>query len=104
MLVSAFPKLQDKKFVRILCAFFRSPYYCALIAALMAVSELFALELPVYYIYLALGTACILFAEDTLGIMPIACCGYMTFSAQNNPGKHPESSAFLRPGRMCNSP
>ena len=98
MLVSAFPKLQDKKFVRIVRAFFRSPYYCALIAALMAVSELFALELPVYYIYLALGAACILFAEDTLGIMPIACCGYMTFSAQNNPGQNPTSSAFLRPG------
>ncbi len=97
MLVSAYPQLKNKKFVRFLCAFFRSPYYCAIIAALMAVSELFALELPVYYIYLLFGSACILFAEDTLGIMPIACCGYMTFAAQNNPGQHPETSAFLQP-------
>lgn len=97
MLVSAFPKLKDKKFVHLLCAFFRSPYYCALIAALMAVSELFALELPVYYIYLVIGTVCLLFAEDTVGIMPIACCGYMTFAAQNNPGRYPETSAFLQP-------
>ena len=90
MLVSAFPKLQNKKFVHLVRTFFRSPYYCALIAALMAVSELFALELPVYYIYLVLGTACILLCEDALGIMPIACCGYMTFSARNNPGFNPK--------------
>ena len=97
MLIAAFPKLNNTKFVQALRGFFRSPYYCLLAAALMAVSEIFSFELPVYYIYLALAIFCIFFCEDTLGIMPLVCCGYMTFSAPNNPGKFPETSLFRQP-------
>ncbi len=97
MLTAAFPKLENLKCTRFLRAFFRSAYYPFLVAALMAVSELFALELPVYYIYLFFGVLCILFCEDTLGVLPIACCGYMTFSPQNNPGRFPDTTAFADP-------
>ena len=100
MLVSAFPKLKNTRFVRAVHVFFRSPWYCALIAALMAVSEIFSLEFPVYYLYLALGAACLLFDGDAIGILPIVVCGYMTFSAQNNPGKFPETSLFRRTDRL----
>ncbi len=97
MLTAAFPKLEKTKAIQALRKFFRSPWYCALIAALMAVSEIFGAELPVYYIYFVIGVTCLLVCEDTLGIVPIVCCGYMTFSAKNNPGRFPETSAFRQP-------
>ncbi len=100
MLTAAFPKLENLKCTRFLRAFFRSPYYPFLVAALMAVSELCALEIPVYYIYLLFGILCVFFCEDTLGVLPIACCGYMTFSAKNNPGRFPETTAFADPKVM----
>lgn len=100
MLTAAFPKLEHMKCTRFLRAFFRSAYYPFLVAALMAISEIFALELPVYYIYLLLGILCAFFCEDTLGLLPIVCCGYMTFSAQNNPGRFPKTTAFADPQVM----
>ncbi len=100
MLTAAFPKLENMKCTRFLRAFFRSAYYPFLVAALMAVSELFALEIPVYYIYLLFGILCVFFCEDTLGVLPVVCCGYMTFSAQNNPGRFPKTTAFADPKVM----
>lgn len=97
MLTAACPKLEQSKCTLFLRAFFRSPAYPFLIAALMAVSELFSLELLVYFVYLFLGTLCVLFCEDLWGVFPIACCGYMTFSAENNPGWNPETTVFGKP-------
>lgn len=97
MLTAAFPKLANTQAVQALRKFVRSPWYCALIAELMALSEIFSAELPVYYLYFTIGVICLLLCEDSLGIIPIVCCGYMTFSAPNNPGKFPETSAFRQP-------
>ena len=97
MLTALFPKIENTKFTQIVRDFFRSSYYPFIIAALMAISEIFALELPVYYIYLALGAVCIFFCDDTLGILPITCCGYMTYAYKNNPGNHTETTAFGKP-------
>lgn len=87
MLTAFFPQLEDLKFTRAVRAFFRSAVYPFLVAALMAVSEVFALELPVFYIYLLFGIVSLLLCEDALSILPIACCGYMTYAYKNNPGK-----------------
>ena len=92
MLTAVFPQLERSKFTQVVRAFFRSPAYPFLIAALMAVSEVFAWELPVYYIYLFIGACCTLFCEDALGILPIACCSYMTFAFVNNP-EHDKAAA-----------
>ncbi len=100
MLTAVFPQLEKSSFTRIVRAFYRSAVYPFLIAALMAVSEVFALELPVYYIYLVLGGVGLLLCEDALCILPIACCGYMTFAFENNPGKYPETSAFANPANL----
>ena len=99
MLITLFPKLEKATFTRWVRAFFRSVYYPFLIAALMALSEVFALELPVYYTYLALGILCLFFCEDTLGILPIACCGYMTFAFENNPGRFSDT-VFSKPANL----
>lgn len=95
MLTAVFPKLEKCKCTQLLRAFFRSPIYLAAVAALMACSEIFALELQTYWTYLALVAVCVLFCDDTLGIMPLACTGYMTFAYQNNPIG--EGTLFSRP-------
>ncbi len=97
MLILAFPKLKGTLFAEASERFFRSPLYVILVAVLMAVSELFALELPVYYAYLFLLLYGILFTEDTLCAVPIACCAYMTLSPFNNPAKYPTTNVFNDP-------
>ena len=99
MIVEAFPKLENTAFVRLIRAFYRSAFYPALIALAMALSAVFALELAVIYFYFVMGAIGILFGEDTLGILPIACCGYMLIAPKNNPAKNAETifgdSAFV---------
>ena len=91
MIPEAFPKLENSAFVRLIRAFYRSAFYPALVALAMACSAVFALELYVIYFYLILGAIGILFGEDTLAILPIACCGYMIIAPKNNPAKNYET-------------
>lgn len=97
MLTEAFPQLKNNRAVRLLHEFFRSPSYCAIVVLLMACSEIFSLELPVFYCYLFFGALVCFFDEDTLGIVPLACCGYMTISAANNVGKYPDTALMKSP-------
>lgn len=87
MLTEAFEKLQGVKFVGWVRRYLRSPWHPAVVATLMVLSELFSLELPVFYLYLLLGLLTVLFERDTLPLVPIFVCGYPTISAKNNPGK-----------------
>ncbi|MDE5896275.1 MAG: hypothetical protein K2H43_00510, partial [Clostridia bacterium] len=98
MLTECIPKLKTYRVVRALRAFFRSGFYSALVVMLMLCSELFGWELPVYYLYFIFLAAALLLAEDTLAVVPPAFCGYMTFSARNNPVKFPETAVFTKPG------
>ena len=97
MIYESCPALGKKQFIRSLQAFFRSVWYQALVVLLMAVSNVFALELPVFYIYLFLGLAVMLFAEDTLPLVPIFLCCYMTIAPENNPATHVETTVFKDP-------
>lgn len=91
MLTEAFPQLRERRAVIGVRNFFRSGWFAALAALLMACSELFGLEIFVIYAYLVFGLLIVLFADDMLGIVPMVCCGYMIFSAENNPGKFPDA-------------
>ncbi len=97
MLTESIAKLRTSAPIRTLCAFFRSPWYLSLVVALMALANLFSLELPVFYLYLLLGTLVILFDADVRALIPIACCSYMTVSYENNPALHPHTAAFYLP-------
>lgn len=97
MLILAFPNLKGNPVCEAFERFFRHPVYVMLVALLMAASELFAYELQVYYIYLALLFLGFLFTEDTLCAVPIACCAYMTLSPLNNPAKYPQTTVFNDP-------
>ena len=96
MLTEAFPQLRERRAVIGVRNFFRSGWFAALAALLMACSEIFGLEIFVIYAYLVFGLLIVLFADDMLGIVPMVCCGYMIFSAENNPGKFPDS-LFAQP-------
>ena len=91
MLTEAFPKLNDSRAVIALRAFLRSGWFIGVVVLLMACSELFSLELYVIYAYAVLGLVIVLLSEDTLPVVPMVVCGYMLFSAKNNPGMHPDA-------------
>ncbi len=91
MLTEAFPQLERTCAVQALRAFLRSGWFAALAVLLMACSELFGLEIPVIYLYLAFGLLIALVCDDMLPILPMVACGYMLFSAKNNVGKFPDS-------------
>ncbi len=92
MLSYYFPKIKENRVVQTLGSFLYSPYYLIAVVALMVASNLFGLELPVYYVY---GLFCVLislFAEDTFSLIPMICCGYMTFSKKSNPLLYPDTN------------
>ncbi len=84
MIVQVFPKLKNFLPVRLLREFFLSRIYLVLIGLLMTLGELLAIELAVFWCDIILGALALLFADDTLATVPIACCGYMTIAAKNN--------------------
>lgn len=85
MLVEVFPKIKNSLPVRWLRGYFSSPLHFVLIGFLMALGELFAVELAVFWCDLLLGALALFFADDTRAVVPIACCCYMTVAAKNNP-------------------
>ena len=97
MLTLYFPKLKENKVISRIAAFLYSDWYLGFAALTMVCSNLFGLELPVYYLYLLVIAFTALFAEDMLPALPLVCCGYMTFSARNNPAVFIETSLFRRP-------
>ncbi len=108
MLTECFPKIGECRFVRGYRAFLHSVWYTALIVLLMALANLFSLELPVYYIYLLLALSAVLLDDDLRALIPIVLCCYMTVSDGNNPATRPPKegvagytpSAFYDPAFM----
>ena len=94
MIYESCPALGENKFIRALQGFFRTVWYQAAVILLMVCANLFALELPVFYLYLLLGLLALLFAEDTLPLVPVFLCSYMTISPENNPATHVGESVF----------
>ena len=80
-----YDKLKHLHIVDKLNSFLRSKFMVVIIALLAGISNIFNLELPVYYIYALIVILTVLFSEDMLPTLPIAICGYMTFSKNSNP-------------------
>lgn len=97
MLTQALPQLKENNLVKALNAFFRSEWYIALIVVMMTLSELFGFELPYYYATILFVAINVLFAEDTLGVVPLICCSYMTVARINNPVMNPETTILRDP-------
>lgn len=97
MLLERFEKIGEYRAVIALRKFFDSVWFIAIVAALMACSNLFGWELPVFYIYLLFGLLIVLFDDDLKGVIPVVLCCYPTISAKNNPALEIENSAFYQP-------
>ena len=93
MLIECMEKIGEYRAVRALRAFLRSAWFLALVVLLMVLSNLFSLELPVFYLYLVLGLLIVLFGDDLFPLVPIVLCCYMAISYQNNPAMFPAGSA-----------
>lgn len=97
MLTYFYPKLNKSKVVQNVNKYLYSPWYTATIVLLMVMSNLLSLEFVVMWGYLALAIVNTLFAEDGWPIMPMFCCGYMLFSAGNNPAADYGNNDFSTP-------
>lgn len=80
--------------------FLHSVYFIVLVVALMVCSNLFGLELPVFYLYLLFGILIVLFDNDLKNLIPIVLCCYMTISYENNPAMNVGTSLFYDPAFM----
>lgn len=87
-------KLRSNRIVKKLNSFVNSIWYVALVVLLMVVSSVFAQEFVCFYCYAVLALYVTLFADDCFGFLPMMCCGYMTFSAHNNPMMHADGWLF----------
>ena len=63
----------------------QSKYMIMFLVLLAGISNIFEMEIPVYYTYTFIIILTTLFGEDMLPLLPISCCGYMTFSKSSNP-------------------
>ncbi|MBR5528997.1 MAG: O-antigen ligase family protein [Oscillospiraceae bacterium] len=86
--------LRETPVIQRINRFLRTPQYILVVMGLVALSNCFSLELPVYTV--AMLTCCYvcLFGDDLLALMPIVCSFYMSVSARNSPGLHKDSVFF----------
>lgn len=80
-----YEQLENNAIVEKLNRFLRSKLMICIIVVLAGISNIFGLELPVYYTYAIIVALTVLFSKDMLPTFPIACCGYITFSRNSNP-------------------
>ncbi len=92
--------MREHKFIKALNGFFYSPYYMLTVALLMAFSNVFAMEFPVFYCYMAFCVFITLFSPDCFPVIPMFCCGYMLFSANNNPASNYEGNFLTNTGNL----
>lgn len=95
MLVKLYPKLLENPLIKLIRKCLDSIWAMVLMVGLATVSNIFGLEIPVYYTYTVLIILACLFCDDLLSLFPISCCGYMTFSKSNNPLSKEQTSIFL---------
>ena len=76
--------------------FMRTPGYVILLSVLTVISNLFALELALYTLFIAIGVYVMVCGRDFLPIMPLVVLSYIAPSPANNPGsKYNTGSIFL---------
>lgn len=97
MLTQALPQLKENRIVKAINALFRSEWYVAFIVVFMTFTALFGSELIFYYGTIPLVALNVLFADDTLGLVPLIFCTYMTVSRSNNPVMNPDTSILKDP-------
>ncbi len=80
-----YDKFKNNEFIQKLNKILQSKLMVVFIIFLATISNVFGLEIPIYYIFALLIVLTTFFGEDMLPLFPISCCGYMTFSKKSNP-------------------
>lgn len=75
-----------------------SAVYVVVVAALALIANVWALDLPVYTLYVVMAVCIFAFCRDLLPIAPLVICGYIAPSIANNPGRNPESIFYPEHG------
>ena len=75
-----------------------SAVYVFVVAALALMANVWALELPVYTLYVLMAVCIFAFCRDLLPIAPLVICGYIAPSIANNPGRNPASVFYPEHG------
>lgn len=91
-------RLKENAVIRRINLFMDSPWFVALVCALVLGSNLFGGELVVYPVLLLFGIYMAAFGRDFLPLTAIAACCYMGPSLQNNPGRNPNSVLYPENG------
>lgn len=65
--------------------------YILLVCLLTLIANMFAAELVVYTLLVAIGVYICLLGDDLLGLMPLVVCAYLAPAAGNNPGRNGQS-------------
>lgn len=95
MITEIYKNLKPNKIIMAIKQAMTSKWMLIAIVLLAGISNIFAMEIPVYYTYLFLITITVLFCDDLLPLFPMTCCGYMTFAKKNNPMATEQTSSFL---------
>ncbi len=95
-----FTKLKEGGIIHGINKFLYTPWYMLLVALIMAVANVFSLEFMSFYTYMGICIYVVLFAPDCFPIAPMCCCGYMLFSAGNNPAENYGNTLFSVDGNL----
>ncbi len=95
-----FSKIREGKFINGVNKFLCTPWYMLCVAIVMAASNVFSLEFLAFYTYAAIVVYVVLFAPDCFPIAPMFCCGYMLFSARNNPASSYGQTLFANKANL----
>lgn len=69
----------------------RTPGYILLVASLAGLSNALGLEVLVFSLFAVFAVYACIRGEDLLPVLPLLICGFLSVSANNNPGKNTES-------------
>ena len=78
--------------------FLYSRYFLPILALLAVIGHVFAIEMCIYWVYVAIMLYVCLFGRDFLLLLPVTVNCYIMPSHLNNPGKHAESIFFMENG------
>ncbi len=100
MLYFYFSKIRENPVIKTLNKFIYSPWYMVFVSMIMVASNVFGLEFFAFYAYTLIGLYVCLFADDCFPLAPMFCCGYMLFSADNNPAVNHGETIFSSEGNI----
>lgn len=92
--IDRFLQMRNSKTVQKINTFLLSPWGISAVGVLTLLAHIFALELVLYTLIVALAVYVSAFGEDLLPILPLFVLCYVSPSGGNNPGKQ-EGSIFL---------